>query len=140
MKVITILILCLVLPIVASADGLATIVCVLDNLKFNKLVNSSGDIAKVDSRDIRSASLKTGFLSKAPDRFIRLEFKKEGRQLSLHVTQQDDMTIYAILDITKGITERLIVAGQIATGREVAESINGEPLIVVLRTGNFLKQ
>lgn len=140
MKVISALILFLAIPLIGLADGLATSVCVLEKVQFDKVVNITGDITKVASGDLWASSLKTGFMGESPDRTLRLEFSQEGKRFNLHVTELKGKTLYAILNITDKAKETLVASGEIAKGREVKEAVAGEPFVVVIRTGNFLKK
>ena len=133
------LILLLAIPYMACADGMATSVCVMDKVQFDKLVQSTGNVAKVDIRVLWSSSLTTG-MSKAPDKVVKLEFACQGKQFRLHVTELENKTLYAILNVTEKTNERLVASGEIPKGREVKETVDGEPFVVVVRTGNFLKK
>ena len=140
MKATLALILSLAVPLSGLADGLATSVCVLEQGQFDNLVKGAGDITKVASGDLWAASLKTGFIGKAPDKAVRLEFSHEGRLFRLHAAEQEGRTLYAVLNITDKANEILAAAGEIARGSEVKEGVGGERLVVVVRTGNFLKK
>jgi hypothetical protein len=134
------LVLCLALPLAAFADGLATSICVLEENQFANLVRKEGDITRVAIGDVWNSSLKTHIIGKAPDKTANLEFAQGGKQFRLWATEMEDKTIYAILNITDKAREILVASGEIAKGKETKETVIGEPFVVVVRTGNFLKQ
>jgi len=140
MKIVLALLLFLAVPLMGVADGLATGVCVLEMSQYESLMEPIGDITKVPSGDLWAASIKTHFMGKAPDKTVGLEFLHDGKTYRLYVTELEGKTLYAVLNITDQAKEILVASGDIAKGREVKETVAGEPFVVVVRTGNFLRK
>lgn len=140
MKLAASLLALVLFPTLAAADALATGVFVLDRPTFDKLVKEAGAPRDIPTEALIRSSVHTGFTK---DSYAgELRFRDQRYQVLAHCAK-DGSAIYSIAQLAQtaeGPRQQLICVGAVGSGAGAKAELGEDPLIVVFRTGDFLKQ
>lgn len=145
MKLAAFLLATVLFPAFAAADGMITAVLVLDRPTFDKLLSDSGAVAKIPTEALFKSSVHIGFVKETYSDSFRV---KEQRYQILATRAKDGSAIYAISlirpkpegPVAQVPADQLICVGAVGSGAEAKVDLGEDPLVVVFRLGDFLKE
>jgi len=137
-KVFCIAFALLSLSFAVFADGMATMAFVFERSDFDKMLKSSGEVAKIPSEKL-SASIASASIGR-PQNAIRIDFDYAGVSYSLLAGCKDGVVLYSIFELSKAGRSKLVVSGLVEEGKQVKAELGLDPFVLIARTGNFLKK
>lgn len=137
MKRVIIVLACSFLTLSALADHPATVITVFDAATYRNMVGDKSAKA-ISERELFSKTLLRGSYFPAKGDHVTATFEYKKTQYQLLISRSDTRTIYSIAE--DGTTPRVIAVGEITKGEQSKRDPTGDPFVVVIRGGNYLRK
>ena len=134
--------LLMLIPAAVLADAMATCITIFDAETFREMT-ATNTIDRVADGDLFTKSLLRGcyFGGKNGDD-VATDFKWGGKEYRLLVRRAETKTIYAVLLARTDQPPQVLAVGDIdrvPLSKEVKDNSKGDPFVVVVRSGNYLR-
>ena len=140
MKPQIVALLLMVFPVAVFADAMATCVTVFDAATFRTLTATNA-IGQVRDGDLFTKSVFCSFFgSKGQGKDdVSGDYTWDKKQYRLLIGRREGKTIYTVLLITENQSTQIVAVGEILS-KQTKDDPKGDPFVVVIRGGNYLKQ
>jgi hypothetical protein len=124
-------------PICVFGDHRATVITVFDDATYKEMVGTN-TVKSVSERDLFSKTLLRGayFPTKGDD--VAATFEHKETKYRLLISRSDTRTIYSIAK--DGTIPQVVAVGEISRGDLSKKAPVGDPFVVVIRGGNYLRK